>query len=143
MNKKTWKKLYGPFLCIMYGFQLSEGYRATTRRQFTFYYSVSRNSWHSVGLPWKDERASWPWSHPVVLSPGPLDLESSATRHLSTRHLTTRYLTTRSLLHKPERNLREIVDRNSWNNVKTTTKENMSRKCHPYNGRKNSVLKVG
>ena len=130
MNKKTWKKLYGPFLCIMYGVQLSEGYGATTRRQFTFYYSVSRSSWHSVGLPWKDERASSPWSHPVVLSPGPLDLESSA-------------LTTRSLLHKPERNLREIVDINSWNNVKTTTKENMSRKCHPYNGRKNSVLKVG
>ena len=125
-TRKLEKKLYGPFLCIMYGIQLSEGYRAITRRQFTFCYSVPRSSWHSVDLSWKDERLSWPWSHPVVLSPGPLDLESTA-------------LTTRSLLHKPERNLREIIDRNSWNNVKTTTKENMSRKCHPCNGRKNCV----
>ena len=26
---------------------------------------------------WKDGRLSWPWSHPVVLKPGHLDLESN------------------------------------------------------------------
>ena len=36
--------------------------------------------------PQKDERLSWPWSHPVVLNTGPLDWESST-------------LTTRPLLH--------------------------------------------
>ena len=66
--------------------QLSQGYRATTKRQFAFYYSVSRSSWYSTDRPRKDERLSWPWSHPVVFNPGPLDRESSA-------------LTTRPLLH--------------------------------------------
>ena len=58
--------------------QLSQGYRATTRRQFTFCHSVPRNSRYSTDGPRKEERLSWPWSHPVVLSPGPLDWESSA-----------------------------------------------------------------
>ena len=34
MNKKS--KLYGPV--FLDGVQLSQGYRATTRRQFTFYH---------------------------------------------------------------------------------------------------------
>ena len=59
---------------------------ATLRRQFTFYHSVPRNSWYSFYQPRKDERLSWPWSHPVVLNMGLLDWESSA-------------LTTRLLLH--------------------------------------------
>ena len=59
---------------------------ATSRRQFTFYHSVPRNSWYSFYRPRKDERLSRPWSHPVVLNTGPLDWESSA-------------LTTRPLLH--------------------------------------------
>ena len=60
---------------------------ATSRRQFTFYHSVPRNSWYSFYRPRKDERLSRPWSHPVVLNTGPLDWESSA-------------LTTWPLLHK-------------------------------------------
>ena len=39
---------------------------ATSRRQFTFYHSVPRNSWYSFYRPWKDERLSQPWSHPVA-----------------------------------------------------------------------------
>ena len=38
--------------------------------------------------PQKDERLSWPWSHPVVLNTGPLDWESSA---LTTRPLLQYY----------------------------------------------------
>ena len=60
----------------------------TSRRQFTFCHSVPRNSWYSFYQPRKDERLSWPWSHPVVLYMGLLDWESSA-------------LTTRSLLDYP------------------------------------------
>ena len=71
----------------MDGVQLPQGYTATLRRQFTFYHSVPRNSWYSFYRPRKDERLSRPWSHPVVLSMGPLDWESSA-------------LTTWPLLHK-------------------------------------------
>ena len=50
---------------------------ATSRRQFTFYHSVPRNSWYSFYQPRKDERLSRPWSHPVVLNRGPLDRQSS------------------------------------------------------------------
>ena len=46
--------------------------KATTRKQCTFYHLVPRTSWYS-----KDERLSWPWSHPVVLNLGPLDWKSS------------------------------------------------------------------
>ena len=66
------------------GVQLPQGYRATLRRQFTFYHLVPRSSWYSFYQPWKDERLSQPWSHPVVLNTGPLDWESSA---LTTRPL--------------------------------------------------------
>ena len=59
--------------------------RATSRRQFTFYHSVPRNSWYSFHRPRKDERLSRPWSHPVVLNTGPLDWKSNV---LTTRHLT-------------------------------------------------------
>ena len=38
------------------GFQLPQGYRATTRKQFTFYHSVPRSSSLSFNWPWKDER---------------------------------------------------------------------------------------
>ena len=69
------KKLYGPFLWM--GFNCLKA-TATSRRQFTFYHSVPRNSWYSFYQPRKDGRLSWPWSHPVVLNTGPLDWESSA-----------------------------------------------------------------
>ena len=36
--------------------ELSQGYRAATRRQFTFYHQVPRNSWYSFDQPWKDDR---------------------------------------------------------------------------------------
>ena len=78
------KKLHGPFLWM--GFNCLKA-TATPRRQFTFYHSVPRNSWYSFYQPQKDERLSWPWSHPVVLNTVLLDWESSA-------------LTTRPLLHK-------------------------------------------
>ena len=81
---KTLKKLCGPFLWM--GFNCLKA-TATSRRQFTFYHSVPSNSWYSFYRPWKDERLSRPWSHPVVLNTGLLDWESSA-------------LTTRPLLHK-------------------------------------------
>ena len=58
----------------------------TTRRQFTFYHWVPRNSWYSFKRARKGERLSWPWTYPVVFNTGPLDWESSA-------------LTTRQLLH--------------------------------------------
>ena len=64
------KELYGPFLWM--------GFSCLKAR--------ARNSWYSFYRPRKDERLSLPWSHPVVLNTGPLDLESSA-------------LTTRPLLH--------------------------------------------
>ena len=49
----------------------------TSRRQFTFYHSVPRNSWCSFYRPRKDERLSRPWCHPVVLNTGLVDWESS------------------------------------------------------------------
>ena len=70
------KKLYGPFLLWM-RFNCLKA-TATSRRQFTFYHSVLRNSWYSFYWPRKDERLSRPWSHPVVLYTEPLDWESSA-----------------------------------------------------------------
>ena len=45
------------------GFQLSQGYRATMRRQFTFYCLIPRSSWCSFDRPRNDERLSCPWSH--------------------------------------------------------------------------------
>ena len=64
-----------PFLCM--GFNCLKA-TATSRRQFTFYHSVPRNSWYSFYRPRKDERLSRPWSHPVVLNTETLDWESSA-----------------------------------------------------------------
>ena len=39
----------------MDGVQLPQGYRATTKRQFTFYHYVPKNSWYSFDQPRKDE----------------------------------------------------------------------------------------
>ena len=60
---------------------------ATSRRQFISYHYVPKKFWYSFYRPRKDERQSWPWSHPVALNTGSLDWESSA-------------LTTRPLFHK-------------------------------------------
>ena len=58
--------------------QLAQAYRATTRRQFTFYHSVPRSSWYSLNQPQNDKRLSGPLSHPMVLNWGLLNWESSA-----------------------------------------------------------------
>ena len=45
------------------------GYRVTTKRQFTFYDYVPRNSWYSFYQPQKDERLNRPpRSHQMVLN---------------------------------------------------------------------------
>ena len=49
------KNFVAPFLD---GFQLSQVYRATIWRQFTFYHSVPRGSRYSFNWPRKDERLS-------------------------------------------------------------------------------------
>ena len=82
--KKTLKKHYSPH--FMDSRLQTQSYRATLRRQFTFYHLVSRNYWYSFDRPRKDERLNWTWSHPGVLKTGTLDCQSRA-------------LTTRSLLH--------------------------------------------
>ena len=58
--------------------QLPKVYRAITRREFTFYHSVPRNSWYPFELPRKDERLTRPWSHAVAFNARPLDRGSSA-----------------------------------------------------------------
>ena len=63
---------------FMDGGQLSQGYKAILRKQFTFYYSVRRISWYSFNQPQKHERLSQPWSHLVVFNLGHLDWESSS-----------------------------------------------------------------
>ena len=75
------KKLYGPLLWV--GFNCLKA-RATSRRQFTFYHSVPRNSWYWCYGSRKDERLNQSWNHPVVLNTGPLEWESNA---LTTRPL--------------------------------------------------------
>lgn len=45
-------------------FQVTQGYRATTKKEFIFYHSVPR--------------LSSPWSHPMVFNLGPLNWESAA-----------------------------------------------------------------
>ena len=57
---------------------------ANSRRQFTFYQQVPRDSWYLFYRPQKDELLSLPWSLPVVLNQRPLDWESST---LTTRPL--------------------------------------------------------
>ena len=61
----------------MDGIQLSQDFRATTRRQFTFYHQVSWMSWYSFDRNQIDERLSQFWSPPVVLNLGLLYPESS------------------------------------------------------------------
>ena len=73
--KKTLKNTLWPLFLWM-GFDCLKT-RATSRRQFTFYHLVPRNSWYSFCRPRKDERLSRSWGHPVVLKTGPLDWESS------------------------------------------------------------------
>ena len=55
-----------------------------------FSFQISRSSWYSIDCPRKDEKLSWPCSHPVVSNLGPPDWESNTLRtrplHVSTCH---------------------------------------------------------
>ena len=54
--------------------RLSQGCRATAKRQFTFnHYVPSSSSWYSFDQNQMDEWLSLTWSHPMVLNPGPLN----------------------------------------------------------------------
>ena len=80
-NKKNKKCLQQKLksLCSLFmdEVQLSQVYRATMRRQFTFYQSVPWSSWYSFNQLWKVERLIWTWSHSLILNLGPLEWESS------------------------------------------------------------------
>ena len=69
---------------FMDGSQLSQGYRATKRRQLTCHQSVTKSTWYPFCQPRKDERLSRPWRHSVDLNPVPQDWESGI---LTTRPL--------------------------------------------------------
>ena len=56
------KNFMAPFIDRV---QLPKVYRATTRKQFTFYDSVLKNFWYTFDQPRKDERLTRPWSHTV------------------------------------------------------------------------------
>ena len=73
-NKRKKQKLYGPFLWMGFNYLKAT---ATSKRQFTFYHSVPRNSWYSFYRPRKDERLSRPWTHLMILNTELLDWESS------------------------------------------------------------------
>ena len=96
MREFTKKQTLWPIL--MGGVQPSQGYRATTWRRFTFKHSVPMSSWYSFDRPRKDERLSWLWIHPGVLSRKPLDWESSALTTRLIRILQTWSLNTKNNL---------------------------------------------
>ena len=77
----NFKNFIAPF--FMDGVQLPQGYSHFEEAVY-FLPLSSQIFWYSLYRPRKDERLSRPWSHPVVLSTGPLDWESSA---LTTRPL--------------------------------------------------------
>ena len=81
--------------------QLPKVYEATAKRQFTFYHSVSRNSWYPFDQPRKDERLTRPWSHTMVFNTGTLDWGSSA--------LTNRPVFVSSLLIFDENEARYVI----------------------------------
>ena len=66
---------------FMNGVQLPQGYRATTRKQFTFDLEVPRYSWYSFDRPPTDENLSQSWGNQVLLNALPLDWESSAYKY--------------------------------------------------------------
>lgn len=53
---------------FMDGFQLPQGYKATTRIQFSFYHQGTSNSWYSFDRLRKVDKLSRPWSNPVHLN---------------------------------------------------------------------------
>ena len=69
------------------GFHYLKATRATTRRQFTFYHYISRNSWYIFDWPQRDERLSRSQRHPVILNTGPLNWESSTLTTMPLLHI--------------------------------------------------------
>ena len=67
-NQKSLKKNMLALFC---------GWGSTVSR-LQNHYGVTRGSWYSFDQPRKNERLSFPLSHPEALNPGPLDWESSA-----------------------------------------------------------------
>ena len=52
--------------------------RDTSKRQFTFYLYLPRNSWHPSYRPRKDKKLSWPWSLPELEITRALETQDSA-----------------------------------------------------------------
>ena len=92
------------------GIQVPQGCRVTTRRQFTFYQYVPRNSWYSFDRLREDEKLSRPWSHPVVVNTESLDWESSVLTTLTLQHF---FLVT-AASHAPHISLNIVPITNHW-----------------------------
>ena len=73
--KKLKKKLYPP---EFYNLKGTEPLRGDSLFFIIQFPRVLMSSWYWICRPRRDERPSWPWSHPVVLNLGPLDWQSSA-----------------------------------------------------------------
>ena len=65
-NPTSWPLFWMGFNCPLWG-----------DLKFIFYCYVLRKPWYSFDKPWKDERMTSPWRHPVILNLGALDCESS------------------------------------------------------------------
>ena len=92
------------------GIQVPQGCRVTTRRQFTFYKYVPRNSWYSFDQLREDEKLSRLWSHPVVVNTESLDWESSVLTTLTLQHF---FLVT-AASHAPHISLNIVPITNHW-----------------------------
>ena len=92
------------------GIQVPQGCRVTTRRQFTFYKYVPRNSWYSFDQLREDEQLSRLWSHPVVVNTESLDWESSVLTTLTLQHF---FLVT-AASHAPHVSLNIVPITNHW-----------------------------
>lgn len=70
-------KIYGSFSEIGDRIQMHQGFRATTRRQFTSDHEGRKSPWYSSDKPRKDERLTRQSSHQVVLNRGHLERKHS------------------------------------------------------------------
>ena len=88
-----WEKLYGPFLWMGFNFlKAAEPLRGDISILPTKCPEISGTPF---GRPWKDEKLSQPWSHPVVLNSEYLDWKPNA---LTTRPLLLLFLQMRQLI---------------------------------------------
>ena len=92
------------------GIQVPQGCIVITRRQFTFYQYVPRNSWYSFDRLPEDEKLSRPWSNPVVVNTESLDWESSVLTTLTLQHF---FLVT-AASHAPHISLNIVPITNHW-----------------------------